>query len=321
MQYRAGDWVEVLSAEEILKTLDDNGAIDKLPFMPEMLQYCGKRFEVSASAHKSCDTIYKFKGRRMEDAVHLTGLRCDGQAHGGCQAACLLYFKTAWLKPAKRPEAGTAPLPVRPSAARELKIDTSRIDRATRLPPKEGDTEIHYSCQATRLVDATVPQAWNELGQYWKDLTSGNVSPWTMLRFMLLAGFNAVMRSHWRGRPWPYIRGLAGDKTPTESLNLQEGELVEVRSKAEIMQTLNAKQRNRGMWFDVEQVPHCGKRYRVHKRVDQIINEQSGAMMKMANPCIILEGVACSGCYSRDRLFCPRAIYSYWREIWLKRVQ
>jgi len=317
MSYRAGDWVEVRSAEEILRTLDDKAAINHMPFMPEMLQYCGKRFQISASAHKSCDTIYKFKGRKLEDTVHLDGLRCGGAAHGGCQAACLLFWKNAWLKPAKAPGNETA-LPV-PAIA---KVDTTLLDKATRLPPTSPqDTEVRYSCQATRVVDASTPLAWNEPTQYLKDLTSGNVSLWTMLRFMLLAGYNALMRRHWRGRPYPYIRGLAADKTPTESLNLQVGELVEVRSKAEIMQTINAKQRNRGMWFDVEQVPHCGKRYRVQARVDRIINEQTGAMMTMANPCIILAGVACSGCYSRDRLFCPRNIYSYWREIWLKRVQ
>src|SRR6267142_1519493 len=43
---RAGHWVEVRSADEILATLDDRGALDALPFMPEMLQYCGKRFRV-----------------------------------------------------------------------------------------------------------------------------------------------------------------------------------------------------------------------------------------------------------------------------------
>ena len=35
---------------------------------------------------------------RMRNAVHLEGLRCDGQAHGGCQAGCLLYWKEAWLR-------------------------------------------------------------------------------------------------------------------------------------------------------------------------------------------------------------------------------
>jgi len=34
-----------------------------------------------------------------------------------------------------------------------------------------------------------------------------------------------------------------------------------------------------------------------------------------------LENVVCCAEYSERRLFCPRAIYPYWREIWLKRIE
>jgi hypothetical protein len=37
----------------------------------------------------------------------------------------------------------------------------------------------------------------------------------------------------------------------------------------------------------------------------------------MKNPCIVLEGVICKSDYHR---LCPRAIYPYWREAWLKRA-
>src|SRR5262245_52431475 len=93
---KAGEWVEVRSAEEILATLDDRQCLDDLPFMPEMLQYCGKRFRVFKSAHKTCDTVERWTVmRRMTSAVHLEGLRCDGGAHDGCQAGCLLFWKDA----------------------------------------------------------------------------------------------------------------------------------------------------------------------------------------------------------------------------------
>ena len=45
-ELRTGDWVEVRSESEILATLDENGELDRLPFMPEMRKHCGKRFEV-----------------------------------------------------------------------------------------------------------------------------------------------------------------------------------------------------------------------------------------------------------------------------------
>lgn len=85
--YRRGDRVRVRSAEEILATLDADGSIDGMPFMPEMLQYAGQEVPVYASAHKTCDAInLTGTSRRLERMVHLDTLRCDGRAHGGCQA-------------------------------------------------------------------------------------------------------------------------------------------------------------------------------------------------------------------------------------------
>jgi hypothetical protein len=43
-------------------------------------------------------------------------------------------------------------------------------------------------------------------------------------------------------------------QTATANLNIRPGELVQVRSKEEIMQTLSPEQRNRGLWFDIEMV-------------------------------------------------------------------
>jgi len=324
---RAGDWVEVRSAEEILATLDEQGSLDALPFMPEMLQYCGRRFRVFKSAHKTCDTISTYRNRRMQDAVHLEGLRCDGAAHDGCQAACLLFWKEAWLKPVHGPES-TGMRAERPSTQRGgLQGKTSRCDletltRAVRVKagtPRSPE-ELHR-CQATELVRATTPLKWWDLRQYIKDLLSRNVGLWDFLRYGALGTLKAGMRLHWRaGRYWE-IRGSAGDKTPTASLNLRPGELVQVRSKEEILGTLNVEAKNRGLSFDVEMMPYCGRTFRVLSRVEKIINDKNGKMIHPPNGCIILDGATCGGYLSRRRMFCPRAIYPYWREIWLKRVE
>src|SRR6266545_2127769 len=98
-RFRADDLVEIRSKEEILASLDEHGCVDGVPFMPEMLRYCGQRVRVAAVAHKTCDTICSSGGRRLPSTVHLDGLRCDGSAHGGCQAECNLFWKDAWLKP------------------------------------------------------------------------------------------------------------------------------------------------------------------------------------------------------------------------------
>ena len=36
MKLRAGDWVEVKSKKEILRTLDTKGQLEGMPFMPQM---------------------------------------------------------------------------------------------------------------------------------------------------------------------------------------------------------------------------------------------------------------------------------------------
>jgi len=110
------------------------------------------------------------------------------------------------------------------------------------------------------------------------------------------------------------------ERTPTRSLNLKPGELVRVKPFEEILQTLNRGGQNRGLRFDKEMVPYCGGEYRVLKRINKILNEKTGKMEEMKTPCIILDNVVCRSLYSECRLFCPRSIYPYWREIWLERV-
>ena len=325
--------MEVRSAAEILATLDDRGNLEALPFMPEMLQYCGKRFRVFKSAHKTCDTIERYDiPRRMANAVHLEGLRCDGAAHGECQAGCLIFWKDAWLMrvPDPHPQATHEPASTGNAVAGQrtaARCDTTVLDRATRVQlPDGGGDEIRYSCQATELLRATTPMKWWWPGPYLQDLTTGNVGPGTMIRYVLLAAYNAVMRKisqwNWRGQVfvWPYLQGLGGDKTPTAELNLQPGELVRVRSKYDIMCTLNRRHKNRGLFFDVEMVPYCGKTYRILRCVEKIVDEKNGKMLHLPGFCLILDGVTCSGYLSQCRLFCPRSIYPFWREIWLERV-
>ena len=320
LNLRVGEWVEVRSAGEILATLDERQTLDGLPFMPEMLQYCGKRFRVYKSAHKTCDTVETYTVRTMNDAVHLEGLRCDGQAHGGCQAACLLFWKEAWLKPATAAQVSEA----HPDEACASNSRVELLYKATRRPASaESDGEERYRCQATDLLCATSEvrrrTRWNP-AFYLRDLSSGNVRLLDFIRYGALAMFNAFML-WWRGWRYPQVKGLAGKKTPSAALNLQAGELVKVRSKEEIMATLNADSKNRGLWFDVEMLPFCeAGTYSVLRRIEKIVDEKTGRLITMPTPCIVLDGVSCGGNLSFCRMFCPRSIYPYWREIWLKRV-
>src|SRR5258706_13130576 len=50
---RAGEWVEVRTAEEILTTLDARGRLDALPYKPEMLKHRGKRSRLIRTAQET----------------------------------------------------------------------------------------------------------------------------------------------------------------------------------------------------------------------------------------------------------------------------
>jgi len=325
---RAGDLVEVRSMPEILATLDARGELGRLPFMEEMIRYSGKRFRIASIAHKTCDTIHKTGGRGMRDTVHLEGLECDGANHDGCQASCPLFWKKAWLKPVHGPDA-KAP-PGEGCTPEQLSQAARTLDPAT--------NKVRYSCQTTRLFAATEPLPWWNPTQYVRDFTSGNHSFGTVVRTLLLSWVGALTRARWGYSLFRRLydlthRALFGTRavemklanpipspTPRADLGLSPGECVQVKPADAILATLDARMKNRGMWFDVEATAFCGKQFRVERRVDRLIDERTGEMIEMKTPAVILEGVRCPGRYSTTRLLCPRAIPPYWREIWLQRV-
>lgn len=343
MKLRAGDWIEVKSKEEILRTLDTKGQLEGVPFMPQMFRFCGQRFKVYKRAHKTCDTVNPIRSLRLSNAV-LLDLRCNGEAYGGCQAACLIFWKTAWLKTV-RETGGTS----------EQVSESQRLDKVEAPPTSsciEADVwearyaEGHeagdgprYRCQATQLPTFGTFLPWWDLRQYVEDFTSGNVSLGQIMRGLIYANYYNLSRlgiglgrplrwfydrfqALWGWIPYPRRSGMipVDQPTPGGTLNLQPGELVQIKSYKEILLTLNTENRNRGLYFDAEMVPYCGGTYRVKDRLLKFIDEKTGKLVTLRNPSLILEGVWCQSRYSACRMFCPRSIYSWWREIWLERL-
>lgn len=328
LRLRAGEEVEVRSREEILATLDEHGRLDGLPFMPEMLASCGKRFRVGKRAHKGCDTIHKTGNRRMHAAVHLEEYRCDGSAHGGCQARCLVYWKEAWLKRVG-PDASRAEPGPQPSRCSEAALHS-----ATTLGPDPADGKQRYSCQATRLFEATTPLPWWDVRQYVEDVTSGNFRAREIIGGLLFRAVTNLMQvkgyRFWLwlydrvqrvrgGRPYPLVEGRL-ERTPNLELGLREGQCVRVRPVEQINATLDARLMNRGLLYGPEMAPYSGGTYPVAKRLERIVDERTGKMVALRN-CLILDGVYCRSLYSGRRIGCPRAILPYWREGWLEPVE
>jgi hypothetical protein len=251
-------------------------------------------------------------------------VRCDGSAHGGCQAGCLIFWKEGWLK---RAEPGAQAQDAPPAAPATTLATMETLQRETR-PAGAGPDEEIFSCQNTAIPEAapTHIPGW-DVRQYLQDVTSGNARPLPVLKGLAIHVFNKFQWANRRflprfllingGRSHPHIEGRLDGRTPKETLDLRPGELVEVKSKEEILATLDRTGHNRGLRFDIEMLRYCGKRARVQRRVNRLIDEKTGKMVHIGGDCIVLDGFVCAADFHQN---CPRGIEEYWREIWLRRV-
>jgi len=332
LDLKPGEIVEIKDAEQVLATLDSEGKLDGLPFMPEMRQYCGRRFRVARRGDSTCVAGHP---RRMENAVYLESLRCDGSAHQGCGAACLLLWKESWLVRVTDPAANghskvEAPSPgifnpptslVNGSSDCGLNGHGAKHDGSDGFPEldaKDDNVNGALVCQATALNSATCPLNLGNPARYLagvvRDYRSAKIGfddLRNLVRYLrgklILGAFKTWARAPWNDQRYR--------KTPAERLNLQIGELVQVRSAREIMATLDRNGCNRGMEFKAEMFQFCGRRFPVLGRMQRRIDERTGLMREFQNECILLVGVHCQG----QRSFCARSNYHYWREIWLRR--
>ena len=328
---KAGEWVMVRPGDEILVTLDANARFEELPFMPQMLQQCGKKFRVRKRAHKLCDSAFSTGGRQLNDAVFLDDAPCNGEAFSGCELRCTVVWKEAWLRraDANEPECPSAPLDCLEALVRAGTRRTS---------PGKTSGDVLHVCQATQLPAATRPLPWWKPGQYVEDYRSGNVAISDIvsrLAFLLYAelvgsgvGLGSALRWIYNriqsvrgGKPYPVRPGHlpAGGLTPTVDLGLKVGDFVRVKSGDEILATVDEFLANRGMGFSYEMMAYCGQTFRVSQRLQRVIDEKTGRLRELKNSCLVLEGANCKGSCTRP-LNCPRASPPYWREIWLERV-
>jgi hypothetical protein len=299
---KTGEWVEVKSPAEIAETLDVEGTLAGLPFMPEMEEYCGRRFRVLRRAEKTCIEYpgggYKVREFLGNDVVLLDGLRCSGANHDGCQRQCTLFWKRAWLRKVE----GERPVSTNPSG-----------DEALRSKMKTMSTASRYFCQSTELAKATRPLTRARiLLKCFYDIGSGSRGAWEMAGLVFAPLWRKVTEKIPRRR-------LKGNltRTPVGDLKLQSGEWVQIRTEAEIAQTLDGRGRNRGLICDFGMSQYGGGKYQVRTRLDRMISEATGEM-RQVDGTVILEGLNCL-CWNVLG-GCPRQDFMYWRELWLERA-
>lgn len=299
---RPGDLVEVRSANEILQTLDADGTLDRLPFMPEMIEFCGQKFRVSKRVLKTCYyTKWGASGFRKfqtDDVVLLDGLRCSGVEHDGCQKACMIFWREAWLRKAE-------------DSSDQAKTDHSGVELLRgRLKTLVGPKV--YFCQSSELLKASQSLTRSDrVARCFREIRVGNCSA---LEMALRIGRWVFWKTRWR-LLGEYSRG-GNQSLRQEPLHVQAGERIEVKSMQEIRTTLNEAGCNRGLFFMPDMRKACGKQQNVERRVERIIVDGTGEMRQLRDT-VFLEGSHCGCVYSLGG--CPRQEFSYWRENWLRR--
>jgi hypothetical protein len=293
LNLRPGEIVEVKDENEIVSTLDEHGTYEGLAFTSEMRKYCGKKFMVLRRVNKLLVESIPGGLRRIKDAVILDKVVCTGEVHGGCGKACPLLWKEIWLK--------------RVNSKSEVLLkpfNNSVCDFAGKLP----------SCQEISLIEATSPlRVWDFRHYLWEISSEASHGMDYLKKAVELLKFRTTL--HMRSGKFT-VKGKR-KTTPIEVLGLKPGEIVEVKSREEILETLDFKGRNRGLQFMPEMFKYCGKRFRVLKRVDRMVVAASGKMRSIPNT-VILEGVYCDG---KAHGGCQRLCYCLWREVWLRRVK
>ena len=300
--FLAGDLVEVCSAAEIAATLDADGRLDGMPFMPEMAGFCGQKLRVSRRADKTCVEGY-YGLRKLGGAVLLDEARCNGAAHDGCQRNCQIFWNEAWLKPAGADGA---------TVIGDLRAETAARQQLGSAPTRKDD---RYYCQSTVLGDISAPQSKWAVGHLVTDVKQGELSP---VDFVLMVGRTVVNRA--RGLFGLMDLGAlagSGEGDAKDTLKLKPGEWVRIRSSEDIKATLNEDGRNLGLSFEPEMTRYIGGVYQVDFLVQKIILEETGQMAKL-NRTVALKGLTCKGVCAKN---CPRANTLYWRESWLERVE
>ena len=166
------------------------------------------------------------------------------------------------------------------------------------------------------LMKATLPDARSalRLRRYW----------WTLKKYVWyisIIGFSQfalrILPTTTLGRYMFKKKSQTHKRIQSNDLNLQPGEWVEVRSAKEIFTTLDKKGKLKGLAFTPEMVEYCGKKFRVYKRLSQIIIEATGELRAIKSPTVLLEGVFCSG---KAHGNCDRSCFCFWREAWLRRL-
>lgn len=109
------------------------------------------------------------------------------------------------------------------------------------------------------------------------------------------------------------------NSTVLPSSNFNEGDVVRIRSKEQIQQTLDKNNKLEGCLFMEDMWQYCGTEHKILKKVNYFYDEANFRMCK-ARSTVLLEGIHCSGKFQRYKTSCDRFCLLFWKEAWLEKI-
>jgi hypothetical protein len=135
--------------------------------------------------------------------------------------------------------------------------------------------------------------------------------PWNLhVKKWLKQGYYTSVR--WRGIS--AHQQAAKDFIPAVAFN--QGDWVRVRSREEILSTLDPFKELKGCAFLPEMYKYCGTQQRVLRAMQYFMDERDYKLKKVRGV-ILLENVICNGTAAFGA--CDRCCFLFWREEWLEK--
>ena len=111
------------------------------------------------------------------------------------------------------------------------------------------------------------------------------------------------------------VRARAMEFAPTTPFG--KGEVVRVRSREQILSTLDPFKELKGCGFLPDMYRYCGTQQIVLRSMQHFMDERDYKLKKVRGV-ILLENVICNGTAAFGE--CDRCCYLFWREEWLERL-
>jgi len=102
LELQPAERVRVRSIADIRATLDGDGRLCGLAYMPEMERFAGQELTVKKRLELFFDErtrkMCKVKGIVLLEGAFCEGRRSDPTDYGGCDRCCFLFWKEDWLE-------------------------------------------------------------------------------------------------------------------------------------------------------------------------------------------------------------------------------